>query len=70
MSVDLKKISTESRNQNTLDIDVVPTIEILKKINNEDKTIAYAVEKALPSIAQVVEKVYEAFFQYSHFVHS
>ena len=36
-------------------------IEILKKINNEDKTIAYAVEKALPSIAQVVEKVYEAF---------
>ena len=61
MSVDLKKISTESRNQNTLDIDVVPTIEILKKINNEDKTIAYAVEKALPSIEQVVEKVYEAF---------
>ena len=40
MSVDLKKISTETRNQNTLDIDVVPTIEILQKINNEDKTIA------------------------------
>lgn len=61
MSVDLKKISTESRNQNTLDIDVVSTLEILKKINNEDKTIAYAVEKALPSIAVVVDKVYEAF---------
>ena len=61
MSVDLKKISTETRNQNTLDIDVVPTIEILQKINNEDKTIAYAVEKALPQIAEVVEKVYEAF---------
>ena len=61
MSVDLKKISTETRNQNTLDIDVVPTIEILQKINNEDKTIAYAVEKALLQIAEVVEKVYEAF---------
>lgn len=61
MSVDLKKISTESRNQNTLDIDLVPTLEILKKINNEDKTIAYAVEKALPNIAKVVDKVYEAF---------
>lgn len=61
MSVDLKKISTETRNQNTLDIDVVSTIEILKKINNEDKTIAYAVEKALPQIALVVEKVYESF---------
>lgn len=61
MSVDLKKISTESRNPNTLDIDVVPTIDILKKINNEDKTVAYAVEKALPSIAEVVDKVYNAF---------
>lgn len=61
MSVDLKKISTESRNPNTLDIDVVPTIDILKKINNEDKTVAYAVEKALLSIAEVVEKVYNAF---------
>lgn len=61
MSVDLKKISTESRNPNTLDIDVIPTIDILKKINNEDKTVAYAVEKALPSIAEVVDKVYNAF---------
>ena len=61
MSVDLKKISTESRNPNTFDIDVVSTIDILKKINNEDKTVAYAVEKALPSIAEVVDKVYNAF---------
>ncbi len=63
MSVDLKKISTESRNPNTLDIDVVPTIEILKKINNEDKLVAYAVEKALPQICNVVDKVYEAFLK-------
>ena len=63
MAVDLKKISTESRNQNTLDIDIVPTIDIIKKINNEDKTIAYAVEKALPSIAEVVDKVYDAFIK-------
>lgn len=61
MSVDLKKISTESRNPNTFDIDVVSTIDILKKINNEDKTVAYAVEKALPSIAEVVDKIYNAF---------
>ena len=61
MSVDLKKISTESRNPHTFDIDVVSTIDILKKINNEDKTVAYAVEKALPSIAEVVDKVYNAF---------
>lgn len=63
MSVDLKKISTESRNPNTLDIDVVSTLDIVKKINNEDKLVAYAVEKALPSISQVVDKVYEAFLK-------
>lgn len=63
MEVDLKKISTESRNQNTLDIDIVPTFDILKKINNEDKTIAIAVEIALPSIAEVVDKVYDAFIK-------
>ena len=63
MSVDLKKISTESRNPNTLDIDVVSTLDIVKKINNEDKLVAYAVEKALPSISVVVDKVYEAFLK-------
>ena len=61
MSVNLKKISTESRNKNTMDIDRVSTLEILEKINNEDKTIAYAVEKALPAIATVVDKVYGTF---------
>ena len=34
MSVDLKKISTESRNENTLNIDIVPTIDILRKISD------------------------------------
>lgn len=61
MNVNLKKITTESRNQNTMDIDSVPTIEIVKKINNEDKTVAYAVEKAIPEIAKCVDMVYETF---------
>lgn len=61
MNVDLKKISTEGRNQNTLDIDIVPTIDILRKINNEDKIVALAVEKSLLQISKVVDIVYEAF---------
>jgi len=59
-NVDVKKISTESRNQNTLNIDTLPTIEILRKINDEDKTVAFAVEKALDKIAIVVDVVEEA----------
>lgn len=63
MKVDLKKISTESRNKNTMNIDQMTTIEMLKAINNEDKTIAFVVEKALGQIAFVVDEVYEAFMK-------
>jgi N-acetylmuramic acid 6-phosphate etherase len=61
MNVNIKKITTETRNPNTLDIDRVSTVEIVKKINNEDKTVAYAVEKAIPEIAKCVDMVYETF---------
>lgn len=61
MQLNLKKITTELRNQNTMDIDTLSTIDILKKINEEDKTVPYAVEKALPQISFLVEEVVEAF---------
>lgn len=61
MQVNLKKITTESRNQNTMDIDTLSTIDILKKLNEEDKTVPYAIEKALPQISFLVEEVVEAF---------
>ena len=61
MNVNLKSISTEKRNSNTMDIDRVSTIEILKKINNEDKTVPLAVEKALSQIAQLTDAIVDAF---------
>lgn len=61
MNVNLKKISTENRNPNTMDIDRVSTLEILQKINNEDKTVPLAVEKALPQISMLVDAIVEAF---------
>ncbi len=63
MSVDLKRIGTEQRNPNTMDIDLLETEEIIKKINNEDKKVAYAVEEAIPMITPLVEKVVEAFYK-------
>ena len=41
--LNLDKLTTESRNQNTLNIDKVSTIEMLQKINEEDKKVALAV---------------------------
>ena len=57
--LNLDKLTTESRNQNTLDIDKVSTIEMLQKINEEDKKVAIAVEKEIPQIADAIDKTVE-----------
>ncbi len=58
--VRLKALTTEGRNQNTLEIDKASAYEIVRLINQEDKTVAYAVEEALPQIAKAVEAAYAA----------
>ena len=60
-NVDLKKIGTERRNQNTMNIDKVSTVEILQLINNEDKTVPYAVEKEIDHIGALVDCIVEQF---------
>lgn len=57
--LNLGKLTTESRNQNTLDIDQVSTLEMVKKINDEDKKVAIAVEKELPQIAKAIDSIVE-----------
>ena len=48
-------ISTETLNKNTENIDITDTLGIVTLINNEDLTVAQAVQKALPQIAQAVD---------------
>lgn len=55
-----KKI-TEERNPNSFRIDTLSTLDILKVINNEDKTVPFAVERALNEIAYAVDITVEAF---------
>ena len=59
MMSDLKldKLTTESRNLNTSNIDKVSTLEMVKIINNEDKKVAEAVEKEIPKIAQAIDYI-------------
>lgn len=52
---------TESRNPNTMDIDKLPTLEMLTVINREDQGVPVAVAKELPQIALAVEKIADAF---------
>ncbi|NNF00879.1 MAG: N-acetylmuramic acid 6-phosphate etherase [Pyrinomonadaceae bacterium] len=48
---------TEQENPNTAEIDSVSTLDAIRLINDEDKGVAGAVEKALPAIAEVIEEV-------------
>lgn len=50
----LENLVTEDRNKNTLQIDKEDTLGIIELINNEDKTVAYAVEEQKESIAKAV----------------
>ena len=56
-----KRIITESRNENTKDIDLLPTEEMIRRINDEDKKVALAVEKEIPNIAKAVDTIAEQF---------
>ena len=48
-------LNTEAQNSKTLDIHKLSTINILKKINDEDNKIAIAVRKSIPEIKQVTK---------------
>lgn len=50
---------TEQDNPKTANIDELPTLEALRLINDEDKKVAEAIEKALPEIASSVDKIVE-----------
>ncbi len=57
---ELNKLSTEQRNPNSIEIDSKSTLEILKVINEEDKTVPFAVEKEIKFIAQAVDIIVSA----------
>ncbi len=50
---------TETDNPRTSEIDKVSTLEAIGLINNEDKSVAAAVEKVLPDIALAIDMIVE-----------
>ena len=55
----LNQLDTEKVNQNSLHIDEMSTIDILKTINNEDQKVAFVVQDVILQIAQAVDCIYE-----------
>ncbi len=56
----LKKLDTEQRNAATQEIDLANASEIVRLINEEDKKVAFQVEKKTERIAEAVEAVSNA----------
>jgi N-acetylmuramic acid 6-phosphate etherase len=54
--MDLNELETEARNQETLDIDRCSTIEIVEKINQEDRKVADVVERQKTAIAKIIDE--------------
>lgn len=59
----MSEIITEYRNENTKNIDILPTIDIVTKINEEDKLVALAVEDELENISKAVDIIAKQFLQ-------
>ena len=54
MSLNLKNMSTETRNQNTMNLDIMSPLEIVTVMNQEDARVPEAIKPELPNIAQCV----------------
>ncbi|MEO2268387.1 N-acetylmuramic acid 6-phosphate etherase [Pseudoalteromonas pernae] len=58
---ELNTIVSEGQNPETLDIDLLPTEAILRKLNDEDQKVAPALREIIPEVAKAVDAIVEAF---------
>ena len=54
---------TEYRNENTKDIDILSTVEMVRKMNEEDKLVALAVEEETEHIAEAIDLIAKQFLK-------
>ncbi|MGL6607160.1 N-acetylmuramic acid 6-phosphate etherase [Aeromonas hydrophila] len=61
MTIGLSSMITETRNPASVEIDQLPTLEMLRVINQEDQQVALAVSQLLPEITRAVDAIAAAF---------
>lgn len=59
--IDLSKLTTETRNNKTMNLDELPTDKVLELMNAEDQTVPKSVQKALPEITEAVKRIVSSF---------
>ncbi|MGB3160282.1 N-acetylmuramic acid 6-phosphate etherase [Carnobacterium sp.] len=61
--MNLEKLATETRNKQTMNLDELSVLEIMKRMNQEDQTVAEKVAMEIPQITKVVEAIIKSFNQ-------
>lgn len=59
----MSEVITEYRNENTKDIDILSTVEMVRKMNEEDKLVALAVEEETEHIAEAIDTIAKQFLK-------
>lgn len=59
----LEELTTEARNQSTMNLDQLTTIDILKKMNEEDESVSKVIKSQLTKIDEAVNLVIKSFKQ-------
>ncbi|MBP1042626.1 N-acetylmuramic acid 6-phosphate etherase [Vagococcus sp. BWB3-3] len=59
--MNIESLTTETRNMNTMNLDQMTVMEVLETMNNEDKNVPAAIEKAMPQIESVVYQIVASF---------
>lgn len=57
----IESLSTEGRNPNSMNLDQVSTLEMVKIMNNEDAKVAAGITTVLPQIATAIDRAAERF---------
>lgn len=57
----LNSMSSEARNEHSMDIDLLSSLEIVQRINQQDQTVAHSVSQCLPQVAALADRIVEAF---------
>ena len=61
MDLNLDAMTTETRNQATMDLDTMTPLEVVTAMNREDAKVPQAIHSQLPQIAQAVEWAIQSF---------
>ena len=59
----MSEVITEYRNENTKDIDILSTLDMVRKMNEEDKLVALAVEDESEHIAEAIDVISKQFLK-------